>query len=360
MVEASVEARLHYAESSAEDSEYWRQSASVRQAVFVNRVEEQLKIYQMIPQTLAFLALSGVTVSEFDAIEPDDDDDDRARGDDAQDKYVPLFDEIQLITYEENYRIHGARMRGNSTEEENEQMEKFKYYYYALFKSDRSPEIEAAVFDSIWRDYKLRFKMDNVFFEGMDGLTECGSTALRYVRIDQEDRFRNGILCLSDMARARLKKIDEIKRLLVGEELGPTNQRAFLLTEDVHIDEERLKRAVELVHDNKVTIFNTFQLPDKSSGGDLKFGDKLKTLNCVLKAWGFAKIKPKRKTTKKVRHHEYSVVCNVPGFELRELYSIVRGNKFGLIEAVGAEPIANKPWPLIGHPLLSGNKRPRN
>jgi len=331
LVEASVEAHIQNAENAVEERHYWHESESVRQIVAVNRVEDTMKVYQMIPQTLALFAMSGVHFSEVDGILPDDHDHDHHHDhltpDDKQDKAVPiLFNELALITSQEDYRIRtSVRMRGDVTEEQIQETEKYAFHHFQRFRIDnRSNAIDALVYDHIWVFLKLRRKMYNIYFQGL--------AEKRYERIDLADYCTNGVPCKADMRAAQLRTIDTINRLLMGVEAGPTDHRACLLSEDTHIDQARLERTVDYVRDNKETIFTLFGLRSVANHKEADtFGGKLKTLNAVLQAWGYSKIGSKRRNVKKITHYVYYVESGVPGVLLSDIYSKVRDNAFGRV-----------------------------
>jgi hypothetical protein len=344
MVNASVEARLQEAENGVENSEFWRESKWVRKITFINRVEEEMKVYQSVKQTLAFSSLAGVTVSEGDALTeynaPDDDPDaNQNHGERGTVLAHEPYDDIPCVTFEENSKIYSRSLAGEATVGELAQMAKHGFIHdpHLIAHGRRSKTIVALMFDRIWVHQDLRDKLKNLFYHGLDGK--------RYERIDAGDRRKRGLKFNSQMGAARMRMMDHIISLIHDEGDGPTEERSVLLTEHTHVDKMRLERCVEYVHARKEAIFNTFGMQLKANRKETDtFGFKLQTLNAVLSAWGFTKIGSKQKRIKKVSHQEYHVGSNVPGLSLIQIYSVVRENKFGCEteDAEGADNPANK------------------
>jgi hypothetical protein len=233
-----------------------------------------------------------------------------------------IYEEIRSITYEEANRITSLCSERQATLEQKQGVEKNKYCHDKYLRSVRSTEIQAGVYNKIYIHPQLKAKLRNVRFQNMD--------KGRYEAIDLDDRNRHGDACLSHRDAERLRMMDNIVRVIVGTEIGPTDERSYMLTEGTLIDKERLESAVDFVHSKKQYLFSLFRMHFISNRKETNnIGFKLQTLNAVLLVWGFTKIASKRKRIKGVSHQEYHVCSNIPAMPLSDIYSKVKGDQHG-------------------------------
>jgi len=333
-VATAVETQILAAETGVEeDTPFWEENDAIRTVVGINRVEEELKLYQTIPQTLSYFGKSGILVTEGNVIvepleiegapDPHDDEGEGEEDDGDEDTTLDVpYEDIPLISHERMSQIFSMYIQGLAPPDLVLHMQKHKFQNHQCLCAWRAGDKEGKFFEEIWMNRGRKKILFKVYFHGLD--------ADRYRRIDRIDVHKHGFTCLSDMSAKCMRIIDELLRILLGEENGPSDEKSVLLTEDIVLVYERLLAFVDHVQAHKKRIFEAFKMRNHSRKEPTDFGSKLQTANTVLEAFGFAKIVSRQVRRNKVRTREYFIACNVLGFTLREIYTVIRENKFGI------------------------------
>ena len=317
-------ANREYSTTTAENAIVgWKDCDWLRQVHKINVVEEQMKIFQYKEQFLAYMKACGIVLADYDEdqhIEQiDDDHTDESEQGKKKNQTKPIYRDIKDITPVQADEIMSLKVKGEATDEQKLQLMKHKYDKYDKYlapKRERLVDVEEKVFDEIWVKPDMKQKLFHVFFNGLDHD--------RYGKIDLVDQYRHGFRFNADMGAARLRIVDKLVQFLLGEEQGPTETRAVLLTDGMKIEKANIERAAKYVHENRGNIYETFELRNRSQEIELDFGKRLKLLNHVLLAWGFAKIVSKQVKVKQDRHREYLIRSSIDGLSLKEIYGMLR------------------------------------